>query len=416
VIRPRPFLSLQSARHFLFEPVLLRTLLLISLPISLAIVPATPAVAKAIPATPQSRPDAISPADYLARLKSLDQLVATCQRATSPADCRSDQVGADIQIALPSGTRQIRFAWLRELLDHAAIDAVKKAPAKAPTTKADAARSQTASGDDDSDDAEPAKLPEYIPPTLAQRLEDARKHLAAESEAAAQIATQSAGQSFSKNPANPASSPQRQTLARILATREYHPAVAGSSLMSRLYEKIGNWIDQAISKLKRAGFQSRWIGLTAEITFVILFCVALVWFFIRLERQGHFGPALIGPGPGSDAASARDWQLWLEDARQAAAHGAWRDAIHLLYWASISRLESSGLWPADRARTPREYLALLSHESTQRPGLMALTRSFERTWYAGRPAAEADFRHAEQQAAQLGARSELRSREAQGTR
>jgi len=136
--------------------------------------------------------------------------------------------------------------------------------------------------------------------------------------------------------------------------------------------------------------------------------VALVWLLIRLERQGRLGAASIHPGPGSAAASARDWQLWLEDARKAAAMGAWRDAIHYLYWASISRLESGGLWPADRARTPREYLALLSKESAQRPGLTTLTRSFERTWYGGRPAAEADFRQAEQVAASLGVQSGAR--------
>jgi len=130
----------------------------------------------------------------------------------------------------------------------------------------------------------------------------------------------------------------------------------------------------------------------------------LVWFLIRLERRGRLGIGSIRPETGAGAASARDWQLWLADARAADGQGAWRDAIHLLYWASISRLESGGLWPADRARTPREYLALLSSESAQRPALATLTRSFERAWYAGRPAGESDFRQAEQLAAQLGAR------------
>jgi hypothetical protein len=129
----------------------------------------------------------------------------------------------------------------------------------------------------------------------------------------------------------------------------------------------------------------------------------LVWLLIRLQRQGRLGAAGFRPEAGSGAASTRDWQLWLRDAEEAAGQGAWRDAIHFLYWASISRLESSGLWPADRARTPREYLTLLSAKSAQRAGLAALTRSFERTWYAGRPAAEADFHQAEQVAAQFGA-------------
>ena len=102
------------------------------------------------------------------------------------------------------------------------------------------------------------------------------------------------------------------------------------------------------------------------------------------------------PGPAAGAASARDWQLWLEDARRAAAAGLWREAIHFVYWASISRLESRRLWPADRARTPREYLALVAPEDPRKAGLARLTGSFELTWYGGRAAGERDYRQAEE--------------------
>ena len=57
--------------------------------------------------------------------------------------------------------------------------------------------------------------------------------------------------------------------------------------------------------------------------------------------------------------------------------------------------------PADRARTPREYLALVAPEDPRKAGLAALTGSFERTWYGGRAAAETDYRNAEQLAAAL---------------
>ena len=79
----------------------------------------------------------------------------------------------------------------------------------------------------------------------------------------------------------------------------------------------------------------------------------------------------------------------------------WREAIHFLYWAAISRLESRRLWPADRARTPREYLALLAQEDPRRARLAALTGSFELVWYGGRAAAESDYRRAEEIAATL---------------
>jgi hypothetical protein len=110
--------------------------------------------------------------------------------------------------------------------------------------------------------------------------------------------------------------------------------------------------------------------------------------------------------PSPDAPSAREWQLWLKDAQAMAAKGEWRDAIHFVYWASIARLESNVAsrrpWPADRARTPREYLGLLPAADPRKPTLTALTRSFERTWYGGREAESADFNAALEQAETLG--------------
>ncbi|MGC2615074.1 MAG: DUF4129 domain-containing protein, partial [Terracidiphilus sp.] len=81
--------------------------------------------------------------------------------------------------------------------------------------------------------------------------------------------------------------------------------------------------------------------------------------------------------------------------------GLWREAIHFVYWAAISRLESRRLWPADRARTPREYLALVAPEDPRRPGLSQLTGTFERFWYGGREAGEGDYKQAEDLASSL---------------
>ena len=64
-------------------------------------------------------------------------------------------------------------------------------------------------------------------------------------------------------------------------------------------------------------------------------------------------------------------------------------------------IRASGLWPADRARTPREYLALVAAEDPRKPSLAKLTGSFERIWYGGRPAGESDYRSAEQLATVL---------------
>ena len=72
-----------------------------------------------------------------------------------------------------------------------------------------------------------------------------------------------------------------------------------------------------------------------------------------------------------------------------------------MYWAAISRLESRRLWPADRARTPREYLALVAQEDPRKPGLSQLTGAFERFWYGGREAGESDYKNAENLASSL---------------
>ena len=331
----------------------------------------------------------LSLSDYQTRLQSLDQLVVSCQHA--PANCKSDQVGSDLKLNLPSGPRQVRFAWLRELLDSAA---------KAQTAKDKAAQTSAAKAGAKSPPVDKVDKFEFHPPTLAKQLEDAHLRLAAESDVVAQILKPASD----KPPASSAS-PERQTLTHILAAKEYHAAVAQPSLLHRILEKVDDWLRRFIERLQQAGYRSKWFGLAAEIGFGVVICAALAWFLIHLERQGRFQATSFGFEHSSSSPSARDWQLWLEDARKSAAQGAWRDAIHSLYWANISRLESSGLWPADRARTPREYLALLPQASSQRSGLATLTRSFERTWYAGRPAQESDFRSAEQAVSQLGAQA-----------
>jgi hypothetical protein len=116
---------------------------------------------------------------------------------------------------------------------------------------------------------------------------------------------------------------------------------------------------------------------------------------MQLERHWRIRLIPESTEPAAGAASARDWQLWLADARRADDDGLWREAIHFVYWATISRLESKRLWPADRARTPREYLALVASSNPRKPQLATLTRSFERVWYGGHAAAESDYREAE---------------------
>jgi hypothetical protein len=166
-------------------------------------------------------------------------------------------------------------------------------------------------------------------------------------------------------------------------------------------EKLGEWLNRFIENLAKLHASSAWVGRVIVGGFILATCVGLVWGLLQLERRWRIRLVPESDGLAAGAASARDWQLWLEDARKAAAAGLWREAIHFLYWAAISRLESRRLWPADRARTPREYLALVAPEDPRRASLATLTGSFERVWYGGRTAGEGDYRKAEQLATAL---------------
>jgi Domain of unknown function (DUF4129) len=193
---------------------------------------------------------------------------------------------------------------------------------------------------------------------------------------------------------------QRAAMQQVLAGAEFrdlqHPSVRDSA-----FEKFGNWLNHLFESAANFKARSAWIGRALVWGFILGVCVALVYSLLRLESRWriHLTPEGDRSAPG--APSARDWQLWLEDARRAAASGLWREAIHFVYWAAISRLESRGLWPADRARTPREYLSLVAPEDPRKPGLSQLTSSFERFWYGGRSAAESDYKSAESLASTL---------------
>ena len=98
----------------------------------------------------------------------------------------------------------------------------------------------------------------------------------------------------------------------------------------------------------------------------------------------------ISPAPG--AASARDWQLWLEDARRAAAAGLGAKQFTLSTGQRFRGLNRAvcgrPIAPALRASTLRWSPA----EDPRRSGLSQLTSTFERFWYGGRQAAESDYR------------------------
>lgn len=189
-------------------------------------------------------------------------------------------------------------------------------------------------------------------------------------------------------------------MQQVLSEREFR-GLKQTSVRDSVLEKFGNWLNRLFESAANLKARSAWVGRALVWGFILGVCVALVYFLLRLERRWRVRLTEDSYRPAPGAASARDWQLWLEDARNAAASGLWREAIHFVYWAAISRLESRRLWPADRARTPREYLALVAPEDPRKPGLSQLTGAFERFWYGGRAAGESDYKNAESLATSL---------------
>jgi hypothetical protein len=310
-------------------------------------------------------------ADYRKHLESLEALVDSCRKQRTAQACAPAQVGADDQVLWPSGgaaePREIRYEWLRNLLDRAGK---KEQPQKAILPA-------------------PVQVLKTKPLSIDELLAQARQRLDGDWQQAGAPAQ-----------ASPGYAAQRKSLTAILAQREYQ-GVSQVSARERFQEWLENELVNFLGRLIGYGARSPWIAFTLRALLLGSVCLGLIWALIQIERRSRV--RLVPDAQRAvGAPSAREWQLWLKDAHRMAAEGLWRQAIHCLYWASISRLESKRLWPADRARTPREYLLLLPGADPRRTNLTVLTRSFERTWYGGREAGSSDFQAALKLAAAMG--------------
>ncbi len=326
--------------------------------------------------------------EYRQHLVELNAVVATCAKARDAKSCDPALTGPDDRVPLtnePNAERRpVRYEWLRTLLLKAqSRDKVKDESTAKLSVK-------PVVGSEPAVPAEPTRPPKL---TTSQLLQAAEARL-----------TQDIAQVDSAQTAAPAAFPdhtqERNAMKQVLAGRDFRNLEVSTARDSYL-EKLGAWLNRLFEHIGRLRARSAWVGQALVWGFTLAVCIGLVWGLMQLERRWRIRLVPESDGPAAGAASARDWQLWLEDARKAAAKGLWREAIHFVYWAAISRLESRRLWPADRARTPREYLALVAAEDPRRAGLSALTRSFERVWYGGRTAAESDYQQAEQQANEL---------------
>ena len=278
-----------------------------------------------------------TPDGYRVHVESLRSLVHSCRDDAKA--CKPTAIGDDDKIVAGNDSFQVRWQWLRKLVNDAGN------------------------------------------PALADRstlLDQASTRL--DDEFASAGATQ---------PILPSLAPARQAANSILARPEFR-VVSGQSWLDRKIAEFWAWVYRVFSATSTLGHRAPWLGSVFEWTFVSLAVVVVVAWAWRTTQRERLTISL-----GSGIAHSSNWQKesteWADLARTEAAANNWREAIHCLYWASIVVLESRRLWRRDYARTPREYVRLLERNSTQQLALHRLTSIFERIWYGLRPAVHEDY-------------------------
>jgi hypothetical protein len=145
----------------------------------------------------------------------------------------------------------------------------------------------------------------------------------------------------------------------------------------------------------RVTTETPWVGRLLEWLLFMGAAVGLLVWLLQTVRRQHFRVAM-----GASERAATEWsretEEWQRLADEQATRGAWREAIHALYWAAIVRLERQRAWRHNPARTPREYVRLLRAGSTEQRELRGLTGALERTWYGQRDAREEEYGEARQ--------------------
>jgi hypothetical protein len=204
----------------------------------------------------------------------------------------------------------------------------------------------------------------------------------------------------------------RAKLEQILKRREFSPA-GPPSAWAQLRQKIGQWVLRMFEKLF-GSIARHPIG--SELLFWFIIFGVVCWLVTMLVRFWTGRGRSIALQSIGTIAAHRSWQEWIRGAQDAAARGEFREAIHLLYWAGITRLEDLSILTVDHTRTPREQLLLLSNPAKsgalmaasvtpdQRAFMTGLTTQLERVWYGRRPASVEDFRECLKHVEDLGCR------------
>lgn len=358
-------------------------------------------------------PHSSSLADYEAHLQALIPIVQQCAAARNNDACDPARVGDDETVNAPGiATREVRYGWLRNLLDKAELPDEKPDASVNSTVAAEANKNPGTSGaknttgngnskEENEDQIEPPGV-QQSPVEAIKQILALRKKTTSEllTDAVARLKGDLAqAQQLQAGTAN--NHPHEHDILKQVLSQGIYSDLNQNPGRNRALEKLVEWLNKAFEGIGNVIPQKPWFMYLVIGAILAVVGLPIIWSMFRNEQRLRLRFLPDEAAAIAGAPSARGWELWWKDAESSAAEGEWREAIHYLYWASISRLESMRLWPADKARTPREYLGLLKADDPRRGRLLALTRSFERIWYGGREADEAAYRNATSVAREL---------------
>jgi Domain of unknown function (DUF4129) len=180
----------------------------------------------------------------------------------------------------------------------------------------------------------------------------------------------------------------------ILSRPEFSSSEERESAWDRWKRQMLAWIGGLLARIFGAAFANPttrdvlfWAFLFGGIGLAAYFLIRL-WRAVEKPMPGGL------PEPMPDRGAAN----WVRAARVAAESGDLRRAIQCAYWAAIAHLEETSALTRDAAKTPREYLSVLTCppsgkplETTSLERVQSLTIHLERHWYAGQEASREDF-------------------------
>jgi hypothetical protein len=205
----------------------------------------------------------------------------------------------------------------------------------------------------------------------------------------------------------------RQRAQHILARSEFHEFDADTSEGARLLELFSRWLgsknDAEPRRTSSARFELRVPAWAVVLCSIVLLAIVAVYLGAQARRAAASPPPTAASPTTSVSVAPRAKPAdLLADAAALAHAGQHRDAVRVLYAASLAALDRLGVIRFETSRTNGHYVRVLSQGAT-RDRLGALTEAFDHSWYGHALVTQADYERAKQWADALCSAAERQS-------